>query len=153
MNRLQANYSQYVPVKVFKSDKTQVFAFNAQAGTVIGDLPPYETFNLGGSHSVRGYGGGKVGSGRSYILASAEYRFPLPVVKSLGGVVFADFASDLGSGDTVLADPAGVRNKPGSGFGVGAGNRVNSPLGLIRADYGITDRGESQLHFGFGHRF
>ncbi len=153
MNRLQANYSQYVPVKLFKSDKTQVFAFNAQAGTVIGDLPPYETFNLGGSHSVRGYGGGKVGSGRSYILASAEYRFPLPVVKSLGGVVFADFASDLGSGDTVLADPAGTRGKPGSGFGVGAGIRLNSPLGLIRADYGISDQGESQLHFGFGHRF
>ena len=153
MNRLQANYSQYVPVKLFKSDKTQVFAFNAQAGTVIGDLPPYETFNLGGSNSVRGFSGGEVGSGRSYVLASAEYRFPLPVLNSLGGVVFADFASDLGSGDTVLGDPAGVRGKPGSGFGLGAGLRVNSPLGLIRADYGINDRGESQLHFGFGHRF
>lgn len=153
MNRLQANYSQYVPAKLFKSDNTQVFAFNAQAGTVIGDLPPYETFNLGGSNSVRGYSGGKVGSGRSYVLASAEYRFSLPVVKSLGGVVFADFASDLGSGDTVLADPAGARNKPGSGFGVGAGIRLNSPLGLIRADYGINNQGESQLHFGFGHRF
>ena len=153
MNRLQANYSQYVPVKLFKSDRTQVFAFNAQAGTVIGDLPPYETFNLGGSNSVRGYGGGKVGSGRSYVLASAEYRFPLPVSKSLGGVIFADFASDIGSGDTVLADPAGARGKPGRGLGVGAGIRLNSPLGLVRADYGITDRGESQLHFGFGHRF
>ena len=153
MNRLQANYSQYVPVKLFKSDKTQVFAFNAQAGTVIGDLPPYETFNLGGSNSVRGFSGGEIGSGRSYVLASAEYRFPLPVLNSLGGVVFADFASDLGSGDTVLGDPAGVRGKLGSGFGLGAGLRVNSPLGLIRADYGITNRGESQFHFGFGHRF
>ena len=153
MNRLQANYSQYVPVKVFKSDKAQVFAFNAQAGTVIGDLAPYETFNLGGSNSVRGYSGGQVGSGRSYVLASAEYRFPLPVTNSLGGVVFADFASDLGSGDTVLGDPAGARGKPGSGFGLGAGLRVNSPLGLIRADYGVNNQGESQLHFGFGHRF
>jgi outer membrane protein insertion porin family len=151
MNRLTANYKQYVPVQLFNSQKPQVFAFNVQAGTVLGDLPPYETFNLGGSNSVRGYDGGDVGSGRSYVLASAEYRFSvLPIV---GGVLFADFASDLGSGDTVLGDPAGVRGKPGAGFGYGAGVRVDSPLGLIRADYGISDQGESRVHLGIGQRF
>ncbi|MFN6567858.1 outer membrane protein assembly factor [Dendronalium sp. ChiSLP03b] len=151
MNRLNANYSQYVPVQLFSSKQPQVFALNVQAGTVIGDLPPYDAFNLGGSNSVRGYDGGDVGSGRSYVLASAEYRFPiLPIV---GGVVFADFASDLGSGDTVLGDPAGMRGKPGQGFGYGAGVRVDSPLGLIRADYGINDQGESRVHLGIGQRF
>lgn len=153
MNRLRANYTQYVPVKLFKSSQSQVFALNLQAGTVIGDLPPYETFNLGGSNSIRGYGGGDVGNGRSYVLASAEYRFPIPILDSLGGVLFADFGTDLGSGDTVLGNPAGVRGKPGEGFGFGAGVRFNSPLGLIRADYGINDQGESQVHFGIGHRF
>ncbi|MEA5595555.1 BamA/TamA family outer membrane protein [Rivularia sp. UHCC 0363] len=153
MNRLRADYTQYVPVKLFESSKTQVFALNVQAGTVIGDLPPYETFNLGGSNSVRGYGAGDVGSGRSYVLASAEYRFPIPILDSLGGVLFADFASDLGSGDTVIGNPAGVRGKPGEGFGYGAGLRLNSPLGLIRADYGLNDQGESQVHFGIGQRF
>ncbi|HIK07566.1 MAG TPA: outer membrane protein assembly factor [Trichormus sp. M33_DOE_039] len=151
MNRLTANYSQYVPVQLFNSQKPQVFALNVQAGTVLGKLPPYETFNLGGSNSVRGYDPGDVGNGRSYVLASAEYRFP--IVPIVGGVVFADFASDLGSGDTVLGDPAGVRNKPGSGFGYGAGVRVDSPLGLIRADYGINDQGESRVHLGIGQRF
>ncbi|MCJ8283410.1 MAG: BamA/TamA family outer membrane protein, partial [Rivularia sp. ALOHA_DT_140] len=97
MNRLKANYTQFVPVKLFKSSQTQVFALNVQAGTVIGDLPPYETFGLGGSNSVRGYGAGDVGNGRSYVLASAEYRFPIPILDSLGGVLFADFATDLGS--------------------------------------------------------
>ncbi|RCJ21921.1 hypothetical protein A6770_04620 [Nostoc minutum NIES-26] len=151
MNRLNANYSQYVPVQLFSSKQPQVFAMNLQAGTVIGDLPPYDAFNLGGSNSVRGYDGGDVGSGRSYVLASAEYRFPiLPIV---GGVLFADFASDLGSGDTVLGDPAGMRGKPGQGFGYGAGVRVDSPLGLIRADYGINDQGESRVHLGIGQRF
>jgi outer membrane protein insertion porin family len=153
MNRLKADYTQYVPVKLFESSKSQVFAFNVQAGTVIGDLPPYETFNLGGSNSVRGYDGGDVGNGRSYVLASAEYRFPIPVLDSLGGVLFADFATDLGSGDTVVGNPAGVRGKPGEGFGYGAGVRLNSPLGLIRADYGLNDQGESKVHFGIGHRF
>jgi outer membrane protein insertion porin family len=151
MNRLQANYSQFAPIQLFKSQKPQVFALNVQAGTVIGDLPPYETFNLGGPNSVRGYDSGQVGSGRSYVLASAEYRFP--VWKAFGGVVFADFASDLGSGDTVLGDPAGVRAKPGIGFGYGAGVRFDSPLGLLRADYGINDQGESKFHFGVGQRF
>jgi outer membrane protein insertion porin family len=151
MNRLRGNYSQYMPVKLFNSKQPQVFALNLQAGTVVGDLPPYETFNLGGSNSVRGYDAGKVASGRSYVLASAEYRFPIfPIA---GGVLFADFASDLGSGDTVLGDPAGMRNKPGSGFGYGAGVRVDSPLGLIRADYGFNDQGDSRVHIGLGQRF
>ncbi|MEM9922424.1 MAG: outer membrane protein assembly factor [Cyanobacteria bacterium P01_D01_bin.50] len=153
MNRLKADYTQYVPVQLFKSAKSQVFALNLQAGTVIGDLPPYETFNLGGSNSVRGYDSGDVGNGRSYVLASAEYRFPIPILDSLGGVLFADFATDLGSGDTVVGNPAGARSKPGEGFGFGAGVRFNSPLGLIRADYGLNDQGESKVHFGIGHRF
>lgn len=153
MNRVKADYTQFVPVELFKSSKNQVFAFNVQAGTVIGDLPPYETFDLGGSNSVRGYGAGDVGNGRSYVLASAEYRFPLPVLDSLGGVLFADFATDLGSGDTVIGDPAGVRGKPGEGFGYGAGVRLNSPLGLIRADYGINNQGDTKVHFGIGQRF
>ncbi|AFZ03716.1 BamA/TamA family outer membrane protein [Calothrix sp. PCC 6303] len=151
MNRVQANFSQFVPVQLYNSKQPQVLAVNFQAGTVIGTLPPYETFNMGGPNSVRGYGTGDVGSGRSYVLASAEYRFP--VVESLGGVLFADFASDLGSGDTVLGNPAGVRNKPGIGFGYGAGVRFNSPLGLLRADYGISDQGEGRLHFGLGQNF
>ncbi|WP_414526666.1 BamA/TamA family outer membrane protein [Nodularia chucula] len=153
MNRLKANYTQYLPVKLFNTnnDQPQVFAVNFQAGTVIGDLPPYESFNLGGSNSVRGYDSGEIGSGRSYVLATAEYRFP--IVPVLGGVVFADFASDLGSGDTVIGNPAGMRGKPGNGFGYGAGVRINSPLGLIRADYGINDQGESKVHLGIGQRF
>lgn len=151
MNRLRANYSQYVPVKLFSSQTPQVFALNLQAGTVLGDLPPYEAFNLGGANSVRGYDVGNVGNGRSYVLASAEYRFP--IVPIVGGVLFADFASDLGSGDTVLGNPAGVRGKSGTGFGYGAGIRVNSPLGLIRADYGINDQGESRVHLGIGQKF
>ncbi|MBW4561069.1 MAG: outer membrane protein assembly factor [Mojavia pulchra JT2-VF2] len=151
MNRVKANYSQYVPLQLFNSKQPQVFALNLQAGTVLGTLPPYETFNLGGSNSVRGYDSGEVGNGRSYVLASAEYRFP--VISALGGVLFADFASDLGSGGSVLGNPAGARDKPGIGFGYGAGVRLDSPLGVIRADYGINDQGESQVHFGIGQRF
>ncbi|KJH69864.1 BamA/OMP85 family outer membrane protein [Aliterella atlantica] len=151
MNRLQANYIQYIPVEILGTSDREVLAFNLQGGTTIGDLPPYQAFNLGGLNSVRAYGEGEVGSGRSYVLASAEYRFP--IFRPVGGVIFADFASDLGSGDTVLGEPAVVRSKPGSGFSYGAGLRIESPIGLLRADFGINNRGESQVQFGIGQRF
>ncbi len=158
INRLRANYIQYVPIDLIGRGKpaqnpelTEMLAFNLQAGTIFGEFPPAEAFNLGGFNSVRGYGGGGVGSGRSYVLGSVEYRFP--IVWRVGGVVFADFASDLGSGDTVVGEPGVIRDKPGSGFGYGLGLRVRSPLGLIRADFGLSDRGEARLEITTGQRF
>ena len=151
MNRVQANYSQYTPVNILGTKDPQVLAFNVQGGTTIGDLPPYMAYNLGGINSVRGYGTGDVASGRSFVLASAEYR--IPVFNPVGAVLFADFGSDLGSGSSVLGEPGVVRGKPGTGFGYGAGVRVNSPVGIIRADYAFTDQGDSRLQFGLGQRF
>lgn len=151
-NKLRASYSQYVPVNFFNSDRgNETFAFNLQGGTALGDLPPYEAFPLGGGNSVRGYEEGAVGSGRSYLLGTAEYRFPL-FSQFLSGVLFADYGTDLGSGDSVPGNPAGVRGKPGNGFGYGAGVRVQTPLGALRLDYGLSDEG-SRFHFGFGERF
>ena len=152
MNRLRGSYSYYLPTDLTNfSDGPETFAFNIQAGTVLGDLPPYEAFALGGSNSVRGYDIGELGSGRSYVQATAEYRFPIVAV--IGGALFLDYGSDLGTADDVLGDPAVVRDKPGSGFGYGAGVRIQSPLGPIRIDYAFNDEGESQLHFGIGERF
>lgn len=152
-NRLRASHSIYVPVDFlnFSKEEGETLAFNVQGGTVIGDLPPYEAFSLGGSNSVRGYEEGDVGSGRSYLQATAEYRFPIFSV--VGGALFVDYGTDLGTGDNVPGDPAGVRGKPGNGFGYGVGVRVQSPLGPIRVDYGLSDDGDSRIHFGIGERF
>ena len=152
LNRLRGSYSQYLPINLTNfSDGAETLAFNLQAGTVLGDLPPYEAFSLGGSNSVRGYDEGEVGSGRSFIQATAEYRFPIFAV--VGGALFVDVGTDLGTGGNVPGDPAGVRGKPGSGIGYGVGVRVQSPLGPIRIDYGFNDEGDSRLHFGIGERF
>lgn len=154
-NQLQANYVYYIPMTLLGGGdlerNPEVMVLNLQGGTAIGELPPYEAFNLGGGNSVRGYGESDVGTGRSYILASAEYRFP--IVQPVGGAVFLDFASDLGSGDTVLGDPGPERDKPGTGFGVGVGVRVPSFLGLLRADFGINDDGGNEFFFGIGQRY
>ena len=114
-------------------------------------MPPYEAFSLGGSNSVRGFDEGNLGSGRSFVQASAEYRFP--ILSAVGGALFVDAATDLGTGDNVPGNPAGLLDKPGSGLGYGVGIRVQSPLGPLRIDYGFNTEGDSRINFGIGERF
>ena len=152
LSRLRGSYSYYIPVDLITfSEGPQALAFNVQAGTVIGDLPPYEAFVLGGSNSVRGFPEGEVGSGRTYVQATAEYRFP--IFRIVGGALFFDYGSFLGTDSDVPGEPSIRRNLPGSGFGYGIGVRVQSPLGPIRVDYAINDDGDNRIHFGIGERF
>lgn len=148
LTRLRGNYSQYLPVKFLGFGKgAQTLAFNLQGGTILGDLPPYEAFTLGGSNSVRGYDEGRLATGRSYVQASVEYRFP--VFSVVSGALFFDYGSDLGSSTRT----AKILNKNGTGYGYGLGVRVQSPLGPIRIDYGMSDDGDSRINFGIGERF
>lgn len=152
MNRLRGSYSYYIPLSLLNfAEGPQALALNFQAGTIVGEVPPYEAFSLGGTNSIRGYDEGEVGSGRSYAQFTAEYRFPL--FSFLGGALFLDVGSDLGSGNAVPGAPGPSRGKPGSGFGYGAGVRVSTPLGPLRVDYGFNNQGEGRIHFGFGERF
>ncbi len=155
--RVRGSYSYFIPVRFINSFnlfETDIFkgqqslAFNAQAGTVLGDLPPYDAFIVGGSNSVRGYAEGEVGSGRSYFQATAEYRFP--IVAIIGGALFVDFGTTVGSQGDVPGQPGIVRDLPGTGLGYGLGVRVQSPVGQIRVDYGFNVDGGSRLHFGIG---
>ncbi|MBD2654973.1 BamA/TamA family outer membrane protein [Synechocystis sp. FACHB-383] len=159
MTRLRGSYSYYIPVNwldltgfgFVESTQPQTVAFNVQAGTVLGDLPPYEAFILGGSNSVRGYQEGELGNGRSFFQATAEYRFP--IIAAVGGALFVDYGSNLGSQGAVPGFPAIVRGLPGSGVGYGFGVRIQSPVGPIRIDLGFTGEGESRINFGIGEKF
>ncbi|TVP67530.1 MAG: hypothetical protein EA342_08495 [Leptolyngbya sp. LCM1.Bin17] len=152
MNRLRGSYSHYIPLSLLNiAEGPQALAMNVQVGTILGDVPPYEAFALGGTNSIRGYDEGEVGGGRSYAQFTAEYRFP--VFAFLGGALFVDAGTDLGSGNAVPGSPGPSRGKPGSGFGYGAGVRIQTPLGPLRIDYGFGDQGQGRLHFGIGERF
>jgi outer membrane protein insertion porin family len=151
MTKAKASFTQYVPVQLTNfSPGSQSLLFNIQGGTILGDLPPYEAYSLGGSSGVRGYEDGDVGSGRSYIQATAEYRFPIGSI--FGGGLFFDYGSDLGTGNRVPGNPAGARGKSGNGFGYGAGVRVQSPLGPLRLDYARNNLNETRIQFGLAER-
>ncbi len=154
LSRLRGSYSYYIPIKLINfdfSEGPQALAFNVQAGTVLGDLPPYEAFVLGGSNSVRGYAEGEVGSGRSFFQATAEYRFP--IFSAIGGALFLDYGTNIGSQDAVPGIPGIIRGLPGDAFGYGIGVRIQSPVGPIRIDYGFNQNGGSRINFGIGERF
>ncbi len=147
--KLTAGYTQYIPVSLLNFDKgPQSLSFNVQGGTALGNIAPYEAFSLGGVSSVRGYEEGGVGAGKSFVRLSAEYQFP--IISFLGGAIFADYGTDLGTGQDVPGNPAGLRGKPGSGFGYGAGLRI-SALGIpLQLNYALNDKGEQRIQFGLG---
>lgn len=158
--RFAANFSQFFPVKLLNfTEGPQTFILNLQTGTMLGDVPPYDAFILGGTSSVRGYSKGEISTSRSFIQATAEYRFPLFSFTALSqpfdvsGSLFVDYATDFGTADNVTGEPAVVRDKPGDGFGFGFGLNARSPFGLIRLEFGWNDRGGNEIFVVIGDRF
>ncbi|KAJ8749916.1 hypothetical protein K2173_013831 [Erythroxylum novogranatense] len=118
-------------------------------GSIVGDMAPYQAFAVGGLGSVRGYGEGAVGSGRSCMVANSELTFPLN--KMLEGAIFLDYGTDLGSGRLVPGNPAMRQGKPGSGIGLGYGLRFKSPIGHFQIDYAINAFQQKTVYFGISN--
>lgn len=159
-NRLAANYTQYLPVPLFGfGPGARTLVLNVQAGTILGDAIPYDSFVLGGSSSVRGYDTSEISTSRSFVQATAEYRYPIfdfnafKKVIDVGGTLFIDYASDLGSADAVIGQPAEARERPGSGFGYGLGLRTLTPIGAVRTEFALNDEGDAEFIFTIGDRF
>lgn len=158
--RLSGSFIQYLPVNFIGfAPGPRTVILQLQAGTILGEVPPYEAFTIGGDNSVRGFDGGGVGTGSSFIQAAAEYRFPITSLAvfsrniRLRGALFVDYGTDLGTADEVIGRPAEVRDKPGDGFGFGVGLNAESPFGLGRLEFAISDDGDSQVIVTIGDRF
>lgn len=160
-NQLNVNFSQFLPINLLgKNENTDIFVFNFQGGTFLGDVPPYEAYNLGGSNSIRGYNRAEVTSSRTAIQTTVEYRSPiflsfdiLEQEIDLRGITFFDYGTDLGSQYTVIGRPAQVRNKPGWGLGYGLGVHFITPVGLFRLETGWNNEGGNTSYFLVGDRF
>ena len=159
-NRLRSSYAFFVPTRLINltkgcrtnEDCSQAIGFQFKAGTIIGELPPYEAFCMGGTSSVRGWGSCDLAVSRSFVEGTAEYRFP--VWRMISGAFFADAGSDLGSQKEVPGKPGKLLQKSGSGFSLGGGVGVKTPIGPLRLDVASKDlSGDWRYTLGVGWKF
>lgn len=134
--KVQSSYSKFIKV----GQNNQTLAFRVMAGYGTDDLPLQEAFHVGGPETVRGYRYGEF-RGDRMVVAQAEYRFP--VNNTIHGVVFVD------AGNAWEGEPIQLGSLKKS---VGVGVRFNTPLGVMRIDYGIGERG-GNASFSLGPSF
>lgn len=169
---IRGNFRFYHPLIPSETDDLMVFRLNSTVGWVQSTdgkvIPFIHRYRVGGIMSVRGYnwfslgpalrGTGtddpalgdiplQVGGSQQWVN---NFEIENPIVRSAGirGVVFFDagnaFGDPWGNG---FIDPRHLR------FSVGAGIRWNSPMGLLRFEYGIPlapREGERRGVFDFG---
>jgi len=163
-NRMRASYSFFIPTKLINLTKAckssnatsedcpQAIGFQFKAGTILGELPPYEAFCMGGTSSVRGWGSCDLAVSKSFVEGTAEYRFP--VWRMISGALFVDAGSDLGSQNDVPGKPGKLLQKSGSGYSLGGGVGVKTPIGPLRLDVASKDlSGDWRYTLGVGWKF
>jgi len=163
-NRMRATYSHFIPTKLINFTKAcrssnadsedcpQTIGFQFKAGTIIGELPPYEAFCMGGTSSVRGWGSCDLAVSKSFVEGTAEYRFP--IWRMISGALFADAGSDLGSQKDVPGKPGKLLQKSGNGYSLGGGVGVKTPIGPLRLDVASKDlSGDWRYTLGVGWKF
>lgn len=124
-----------------KVGRAQVLALRGQYGMGFGHISEFNQYKLGGQSNLRGYRDDQF-RGNRMVLTTLEYRFPL--VTKVQGALFTDWGAAWEDGFT-----------PASGtlrgsFGIGLG--LNTPLGLLRLDYGYGREG-GRVHFTVGSSF
>ena len=128
------------------------------------EVPIAERFFAGGADTIRGYEDRSVGpkdengdeiGGNGIVLASAEII--IPINKQFRVLAFIDSGNVVAKGDIYGTDGIFDVSKYREGAGVGV--RFNSPLGLIRLDWGYKldhqpeDKDNDEFHFGIGALF
>ena len=163
-NRLRGSYTQFFPVNWLKlhkkcrpkpgevADCPQAIGFQVKAGTIIGDLPPYEAFCMGGSNSIRGWYDCDLAVARSFGEVTLEYRFP--IISVFSGELFVDAGTDFNTQKNVPGKPGLLLNKDGSGVSVGTGVIVGTPVGPLRLEVASKDFAEDwRFNLGVGWKF
>ena len=163
-NRLRGSYTQFFPVNWLKlhkkcrpkpgevADCPQAIGFQVKTGTIIGDLPPYEAFCIGGSNSIRGWYDCDLAVARSFGEVTLEYRFP--IISVFSGELFVDAGTDFNTQKNVPGKPGLLLNKDGSGVSVGTGVIVGTPVGPLRLEVASKDFTEDwRFNLGVGWKF
>ena len=163
-NRLRGSYTQFFPVNWLKlhkgcrpkdgeaADCPQAIGLQVKAGTIIGELPPYEAFCMGGSNSIRGWYDCDMAVARSFGEITLEYRFP--IISVFSGEVFIDAGTDFDTQKNVPGKPGLLLDKDGSGVSVGTGVIVGTPVGPLRLEVATKDfTSDYRFNLGVGYKF
>ena len=163
-NRMRGSYTQFFPVNWLKlhkgcrpdqgekADCPQAIGLQVKGGTIVGELPPYEAFCVGGSNSIRGWYDCDLAVGRSFGEVTLEYRFPIFSVFS--GELFVDAGTDFNTQKNVPGKPGLLLDKDGSGVSVGTGVIVGTPVGPLRQEIATRDfTSDYRFNLGVGYKF
>ncbi|HHT74289.1 MAG TPA: BamA/TamA family outer membrane protein [Firmicutes bacterium] len=144
--KLRLSHSRYFEL----FDGGYVFAVRGLGGrTLSGTLEENEEFKIGGANTLRGYSYGANDSlkGDNMLVVNAEFRFP--IVERVTGVVFTDWGRAWDNDEKITL------SELNNSFGLGV--RLDTPLGLLRLDYGFGKDEENkrtgQFYFGVGQTF
>lgn len=146
-SKLRFDHSRYFQVR----EGGYVFALRGLGGRLLsGSFENAEPFKIGGADTLRGYsyGDDKFNlQGDHMLVMNAEFRFP--IIEKITGVLFTDWGTTWDQ-DTLFS-LGDLKNSYGLGV------RLDTPLGLLRLDYGFgkdeTDKRSGQFYFGIGQTF
>jgi len=152
--------------KYFPIAKKSTLVASARAGgKLVGDMPEFASYRLGGARAVRGFKEGRVGRGYGYVSGSLEYRTPIPLVDRITSNQFINntrFAAFVDAGQIISPSlTQDLYRWPGYAVSAGIGLRFLVPgLGPLSIDYGvpITNPGHGnskggQFTFFFGEAY
>lgn len=141
-NRYLVDYSKYFKI----GSGGQVLALHGRSGYLhstggTGTLLKSELFKVGGPDTVRGYDYSTF-QGETLLVLNAEYRFR--ITDNLDGVLFYDLGNAWAQPDTLKF------SEMHQGYGLGV--RIDTPVGVMRIDYGIGEEG-GKTYFSLGQTF
>ncbi|MDR3706899.1 MAG: BamA/TamA family outer membrane protein [Capsulimonadaceae bacterium] len=129
------------------TESKRVLAVRVLAGYEGQSTPFSEQYFIGGADTLRGFDESRFW-GSNMLVTSVELR--IPVGSSITGVLFTDVGDAWNSvyQGTALDQHYGLNLQSDVGFGI----RVQTPIGPIRLDYGISDTG-GHTNFSIGQSF
>lgn len=130
------------------NEPKRVFAVRLLAGYTNPETPFSEQFFLGGPDDLRGYLPDRYW-GSEMFVTSEELRVPFG--SSITGVLFADQGDAWNSVYQGTALDQHTSFELQSDFGLGV--RVQTPIGPIRLDYGVSAQEGGQTNFSIGQSF
>lgn len=136
--KVEATIQKYYPV----GQKSTVALMGKMGTNIHGNAPLFAQYNLGGIRSIRGFRQTEAGNGNGMMMATAEFRTPIPLMDKITKNGFFNdirLVAFLDAGQVMQKNIVNdIYNYPGYGISTGLGLRIYIPgVGPIKLDYGF----------------